>query len=387
MKKAATDIPGFYDLLARADALLEMTRRTFIESGIAAGLGLPLHAAVSKGGLEDAAAILDRAVRIGQVESAVLHVGRRERLFTRAFGAANENSMFLLGSISKPISLTALMRLYDSGAFKLEDRLGKFIPSFKGQGRGDVTLKHLLTHTSGLPDQLADNAELRRSHASLSQFVEAATRAPLSFAAGSNYQYSSMGVLLATRAAEIITGKAIHEIVEASVFRPLKMERSAQGLGPFRLEDMIQVQVEFAAPEAGGGDPKARAWDWNSLWWRKLGAPWGGTHSSARDIAKFLAEVLNESGAVVRPETARLMTRNQNPPGLSPRGLGFKVGKGAGGKGCSEKSFGHTGSTGTLAWADPANQTVCVILTSLPGGGSTDHPRDLAADAVVAATA
>jgi CubicO group peptidase (beta-lactamase class C family) len=79
------------------------------------------------------------------------------------------------------------------------------------------------------------------------------------------------------------------------------------------------------------------------------------------------------------------MTRNHNPAGQTPRGLGFSVGSGAGSKGCSEKTFGHTGSTGTIAWADPASHTICVVLTSLPARAVTPHPRDTAAASVAAA--
>jgi hypothetical protein len=71
------------------------------------------------------------------------------------------------------------------------------------------------------------------------------------------------------------------------------MQHSAQGLGRFKLEDMVQLQTEHAAPEAGGGDPKARDWDWNSRSWRELGAPCGGTHASAPDLAKFVGEFLH----------------------------------------------------------------------------------------------
>ena len=151
------------------------------------------------------------------------------------------------------------------------------------------------------------------------------------------------------------------------------------------LDDFVPVQTEFAAVEAGGGDPTAKDWDWNSPYWRKLGAPWGGTHASAPDIARFLGEFLFKNGAVVKPETARLMTTNHNPPGQTQRGLGLNVGKGAGNEGCSEKTFGHTGSTGTIAWADPASETICVVLTSLPARAIKPHPRDLAADKVAAA--
>jgi CubicO group peptidase (beta-lactamase class C family) len=88
----------------------------------------------------------------------------------------------------------------------------------------------------------------------------------------------------------------------------------------------------------------------------------------------------------IKPETARLMARNHNPAGLAQRGLGLNVGAAAGSVGCSEKTFGHTGSTGTIAWADPATQTICVVLTSLPARAEQPHPRDLAANAVAASS-
>ena len=175
-----------------------------------------------------------------------------------------------------------------------------------------MTLQHLLTHVSGLPDQLPANDELRRRHASLGEFVEHAIRTPLGFAPGSRYQYSSMAILLASHVAERISGMEIRGFVDRTVFQRLGMKRSAQGLGRFQPGDMVPCQVEFAAPEAGGGDPRARDWDWNSPFWRRLGAPWGGTHASAPDLALWLAEFLDERGTVLKPETARLMTRNQN---------------------------------------------------------------------------
>jgi CubicO group peptidase (beta-lactamase class C family) len=163
------------------------------------------------------------------------------------------------------------------------------------------------------------------------------------------------------------------------------MRRSVLGLGNYKLEDMIACQTEQAAPESGAGDPAAKSWDWNSQYWRGLGAPWGGGHSSAEDVAKFLAEFLWKRGHAVKPSTATLMTANHNPTGLTPRGLGFAVGMGAGSPGCSELTFGHTGSTGTICWADPKQETVCVVLTSLPGRAMTPHPRQLAADRVAMA--
>jgi CubicO group peptidase (beta-lactamase class C family) len=148
---------------------------------------------------------------------------------------------------------------------------------------------------------------------------------------------------------------------------------------------MVPCQTEGAAPESGGGDPQAKEWDWNSPYWRKLGAPWGGTHASAPDLGKFLSEFLQACGKAVRPDTARQMVTNHNPAGVTARGLGFAVGRASGGPGCSEQTFGHTGSTGTLCWADPASETICVVLTSLPARAVRPHPRDLAAERVAAA--
>ena len=348
-------------------------------------MGNRLLAAENEKTMNDAADILAKAVDSGQVTSAVLHVTTPRATFIRSFGKAkSKDAMFLLGSISKPICVTALMTLFDQGKFGLDDPVKKFIPKFTGDGRDQVTIRHLLTHTSGLADQLPENNELRKNHASLAQFAEHAAVAPLSFAPGSRYQYSSMGILLASQIAQQLSGLSIHELVERSVFQPLKMEHSALGLGQFKIDDMIPCQTEHAAPESGGGDPSARDWDWNSEYWRKLGAPWGGVHASAPDLARFLDEFLFARGVVVKPATAKLMTTNQNAPGIHPRGLGFDVGKAAASTGCSEKSFGHTGSTGTLVWADPATQATCVILTSLPAAGVHPHPRELAGQAIAA---
>jgi CubicO group peptidase (beta-lactamase class C family) len=363
-----------------------MNRRTFLGTSLAFAAASPLLAALRRGRWDDAADALERATAGKQVDAAVLQVTQKDEQLTRAFGkAASGDAMFLLGSISKPINVTAVMTLFDQGEFRLEDRVKKYLPEFAGDGRDGVTIRHLLTHTSGLPDQLANNNDLRKRHASLKEFAEQAVATRLDFAPGDRYQYSSMGILLAARIAEHISGSDILTLVDRAVFGPLGMKHSAQGLGRFKQEDMVPCQAEGAAPESGAGDPKAKEWDWNSSYWRKLGAPWGGTHASAPDIARFLDEFLGARGKAVKPETARLMTRNHNPEKITPRGLGFAVGKGAGSPGCSERTFGHSGSTGTLCWADPESETVCVVLTSLPARAVKPHPRDVAGERVAAA--
>jgi CubicO group peptidase (beta-lactamase class C family) len=196
-----------------------------------------------------------------------------------------------------------------------------------------------------------------------------------------------MGILLAAEIAQRISGRRFAEFVDETVFRPLGMGRSALGLGRFKLEETIRCQVEDAAPEAGAGDPAAKDWDWNSRFWRELGAPWGGAHAAAPDVAKFLAEFLHPTGKLVEPATARLMVSNHNREGLMPRGLGFNIGTRAGSPSCSEQTFGHSGATGTLAWADPATDTICVVLTTLPERAANPHPCKLASERVAEAVA
>lgn len=364
-----------------------MQRRTFLGTACTVATASPLFAALRGGRWDDAAEVLERATSAKQVDAAVLHVQQKAESYSRHFGkAASVNAMFLLGSISKPINVTAVMTLFDQGKIQLDDRVKKFSPAFTGDGRDDVTIRHLLTHVSGLPDQLANNNEVRKQHAPLTEFAKQAMRTRLEFAPGAKYQYSSMGILLAARIAELVSGTDILTLVDRTVFQPLSMKDSAQGLGRFKLEEMVACQMDGAAPESGSGDPQAKEWDWNSPYWRKLGAPWGGTHASAPDIAKFLSEFMGAHGKAIKPETAKLMIKNHNPKGFTPRGLGFGVGKESGSPGCSEQTFGHTGSTGTLCWADPASETICVVLTSLPRRALQRHPRELVAERVAAAS-
>src|SRR4029077_8485551 len=105
-------------------------------------------------------------------------------------------------------------------------------------GRDRVTIQHLLTHVSGLPDQLPENDALRKKHAGLAEFVDHAIGTPLNFAPGSKYQYSSMAILLACHVAELISGVDILKLVDRSVLQPLGLKHSALGLGRFARDDM-----------------------------------------------------------------------------------------------------------------------------------------------------
>jgi CubicO group peptidase (beta-lactamase class C family) len=345
-----------------------------------------LLGAVKQEKFDAAAAVLAKATADGQIRASSLCVRHGKDLFARSFGEAKTtDAMFLLASVTKTITTAAVVTLVDREKIRLDDPVVKYLPEFSEAPRNRITLAQLLTHVSGLPDQLPENQTLRSSHAKLPQFVEGAVRTPLLFDPGTRYSYSSMGILLASEVARRVTSTDIHELVDRAVFQPLEMKHSVLGLGRYKMEDIVRNQTDHAAPESGAGDPSAKEWDWNSPYWRALGAPWGTAHSSAPDVARFFAEFLHPTDRMMKPETARLMIRNHNPEGFVPRGLGFAVGRLSGSPGCSEKTFGHSGSSGTLAWADPATDTVCVVLTTLPGAAAKPHPLRIASDQVAKA--
>ncbi len=361
-----------------------MKRRTVLQAGLGLGVGLPAVAALQENELDLAVNVLTKFSASGQVEAASLFVRQGTNVFTKSFGAATTvDAIFLLASISKPITVAAIMTLFDRREFRLDDAVRKFIPEFRGNGRDRITMRQLFTHISGLPDQLPENTKLRARHAELAEFVEGAIRTPLLFMPGSKYGYSSMAILLASEVARRISAKPVASLVEEQVFQPLGMKHSALGVGRLNPATLLRCQVEHAAPESGSGDPTTRDWDWNSDYWRNLGVPWGGAHGSAADVGRFLDAFLHPQHNLLRPETARMMIRNHNPPGIGARGLGFDLG--STGPKQSDKVFGHTGSTGTLCWADPTSDSMCVVLTTLPARALKPHPRDLASHHVAEA--
>ena len=317
--------------------------------------------------LEEAESLIGRAVEDAKVRAATLYVRQGSFTFSRAFGQARTaDTIFLIASITKPMTAAGVMILADRGRFSLDDPVHKFIPEFSDGDRKLVTMRHLLTHTSGLPDMLPENVELRQRHAPLQDFVSGAIRTPLLFKPGSQVRYQSMGILLAAEVARRITGEPFPQFLSRELFTQLGMSRTALGLGQISREETAQCQVESAPGLYGGGSAGVKSWDWNSPYWRNLAAPWGGAHSTGPDIARFLQYFLAPDGWVLRKETAAAMVSNQTASLKEARGIGFVVKPGSFGRACSPRAFGHSGATGTIAWADPATGLICVVLTTLP---------------------
>jgi len=369
-----------------------MNRREILKTTGAAMIAsqLPVQGAVAAAGgwdrakLEQAASVMQGWIADGRVQGASILVTQGQRQFARNFGTAKGTEpVFLLASITKPMTAAAVMTLVDEGKLSLDDKVVKFFPSFTGEGRETITVRNLLTHTGGLPDMLADDELLREKHASLADYREGALKAPLKFPPGTKYSYASMGILLSSEIAQKITGKPIADIVEERVFKPLDMRRTGYGLRGRANSTTVASQAAPAMTEAG--KKSWDSWSWNSEYWRNLGAPWGGALGSAADIARFYREFLEQRGAILKPATEALMITNQSPAGVKPSGLGFDLPPSVGSPACGARTFGHNGSTGTLSWADPDSGTICVVLTTLYEAAVRPHPTHLVSDLVAQA--
>jgi CubicO group peptidase (beta-lactamase class C family) len=307
--------------------------------------------------LDAAVAHLEKATRSGDVAGAVLLVEARGQRHVHAFGSARPDTVFLLASITKPMTAIGVMTLVEEGKLALADPVQKHLPGFTGGDRPLVTIQELLNHTSGLPDQLPDNLELRRRHAPLDEFVAGALRVPLRFKPGTSVAYQSMGFLLAAKIAETVSRLPFRELLRRRLFEPLGMTGASLGLGGRKIEETARVQV----PDDPGG--------WNSPYWRDLGSPWGGAHASADDVLRLLKWAAHPTPkGPLRPELARGMTVPSTPPGRDRYGLGWRLG--VGGKGAAAGTFGHSGATGTLSWWDPARDLGVVLLTTRPSDQS-----------------
>jgi len=334
---------------------------------IFSGLALALR----KQKVDEAATLIQSKVDSGDVRAASLHVRCGKEVVARDFGAAKSGrAVYLLASITKPMTATAVMLLADRGALSVSDLAQKYIPEFRGGDRDKITIRHLLTHTTGLPDMLPENDDLRKRHAPLSEFVKGACSTPLRFTPGTRVSYQSMGILLAAEIVERVAKKPLPEFLRAEVFGPLGLRDTSLGMGGRKIADTMQSQVDVS-----------NDWDWNSPYWRNLGSPWGGAHATAADVAAFLDYFAHPTARVLKPETAASMVVDQTGGLTPPWGFGWALSRGLG-KSSSPRTFGHSGSTGTLSWHDPSKDLTFVLLTTRPAAVSNRLVLAPAADLV-----
>jgi CubicO group peptidase (beta-lactamase class C family) len=353
-----------------------ITRRQFVYE-VLAGL--------SRSPLQGASDLLGKATSPGlfsppEINAAVLDVCYGQQRYTRAYGAAgNPNRVFIVSSISKPIIAMGAMVLKERGKLSLEDRVVRFLPEFRGNWRQEATIQHLLTHTAGLPDNVPQIHQLLARDAGLNEIFAVACEIPLLFKPGTAFSYSNLGVLLLKEVMERITGMPLRQFMKTEIFEPLAMDATSLGLGGRAVESTAQNQLK-----PGGLNS-------NSLYYRELGAPWGGIHSSAPDLTRLLQYELNPRNLPLKRETAREMRKNHSEGLNQPWGIGWMLADShdsyyntpptwhrygwsafvlnperapAFGVHCSGDTFGHYGVSGTIAWADPRRRISMVLLTT-----------------------
>ncbi len=294
-----------------------------------------------------------------------------------------KDAIFLIASPTKPLTATAVMILVEEGALRLVDPVADYIPEFAGDGKELITVGHLLTHTSGLPDTLPENVELRAAEAPLSEFVGCCCRVKPDFPAGHGVQYQSTGFLMLGEIVARVSGMSLPEFLRRRVFEPVGMHDTTLGMPPC-WEKAVEGEIarvdriaEVRLPEGS-----AHAAVWNGPSWRRLGAPWGGLLATPGDWARLCRHLLRihaGGSGVVSQATLAAMTSNRlallpNVPEASrrcqPWGLGWQLNwpthnTSFGGL-LSDQAYGHWGSVGTMIWIDPARDVFAVLLTTQP---------------------
>jgi len=283
------------------------------------------------------------------------------------------DGIFLLASITKPVVYMGALMLVERGLVNLSDPVSRYVPDFAAHHKEATLVEHLFTHTSGMPDMLENDKELRAAKAPLSQFIEGAIKdtVPL-FPPGTNWSYQSMGTLVVAEIIQRITGQSIHDYVYRQITEPLGLK--SMRLGSKGLDESRLVRVQTPPWQAAD-------YGWNSKYWRELGAPWGAMFSTPEDFAIICQMVLNggqiDGVRLLSPATVKMMMTNRLddfpdvPEGIrrtQPWGLGWKLNApGTPSALCDllgRQAFGHTGSTGNLLWMDPATGGFCILFTT-----------------------
>jgi CubicO group peptidase (beta-lactamase class C family) len=325
------------------------------------------------------------AVERGLLPGAAVQLSHRgQPLDARAFGRfaptadappMQPDSIFLLASITKPVVVSGVMLLAERGLLLLDEPAYQYVPEFGVNGKEAITLRHLMTHTSGLPDMLPDNLALRTDHAPMDEFIRRICDLTPDFPAGTGIQYQSTGIAILGEIVQRVSGLSLRDFLRREIFEPLGMHDTALGKAGLPADRLSQVNLP---PEQVGAN-----WGWNSDYWRNLCAAWGGMFSTVGDLTRYLQMFLNggelDGVRIFSPATVAAILRDQTTPmpaipaeqkAIHGWGLGWRLAPVTGwryfGDLLTPGSFGHTGDTGTLCWADPERELTFVLLTTQP---------------------
>lgn len=275
-------------------------------------------------------------------------------------------TLFDIASITKPLATaTLVMILLEKGLLGLEDRAADYFPEYADPPRNGITLRHLLTHSSGLPDW----ADLYSNVDGPVEALQRVLNVELSQPTGTAMVYSDLGYLLLGEIVRRVSGQSLSDAFHREIAHPLQLLHTAYHplnqdwelpIAPTQYctlrRQLLRGQVHDENAWAFGGE-----------------AGHAGLFSTAADLHRFCRMVLNQGELdgvrLLAKRSVELMTANHNPARLPPRGLGWDIkGDTRGYTSCGalmrRGSVGHTGFTGTSLWLEPETGLTVVLLTN-----------------------
>ena len=340
-------------------------------------------------------AFVDRGEVAGVVtlvatKDAVLHLAAVGRSDLAGARAMRTDDLFWIASMSKPITAVCIGILVDEVKLAFDDPVRKYLPEFAASmvtenGRPvapshPITIREVLSHTSGLPD-----VNQRDPHLTLAESSALIARAPLGFQPGSRWSYSTAGIDVLGRVVEVVSGQTFDGFLQRRVLDPLGMKDTSFWVAPEKKDRwartyqwMAQDRAlkETTIPYMYGTDVTDRARP-------PLGG--AGLFSTAEDVARFYQMILNRGAfhgrRVLKARTVAELTRKQTGdlrarPGM-PWGLGFCVVEDPqameANRVLSPNSFGHGGAHSTESWADPSRNLIWIVMFERTGKGNPDN--------------
>lgn len=287
--------------------------------------------------------------------------------------AMSRDTMFDVASLTKVVATTpCVMRLVDEGKIRLEATVATYLPEFTGEGREQITVRHLLTHTSGLKPSLS----VKEPWTGYQSGIERACATVPEHAPDEQFRYSDINFILLGEVVHRVSGASLDEFAKQNVFVPLKMKDTT-----FKPPAKLWDRIAPTERDENGNMLRGVVHDPTS---RRMGGVAGhaGLFSTASDLARYCRMILNggelEGVRLLKTDTVEQMRHVQSTPAIlekrglgwdidthysRPRGALFPIG-----------SFGHTGFTGTCLWMDPFSKTFYVYLSSRLHG--TDPKTD-----------
>lgn len=322
-------------------------------------------------------AAIEQAIADQRCPGGVLWVEHHGEVYHKAFGqralipereAMTEDTIFDAASITKVAACTpAMMLLIERGKVRLEDPVRQYIPEFTGGGKETVTVKQLMTHTSGLRGDIETKTDWKGQQTAIKKACEE----KLLFAPGTAIRYSDINYFLLGEIVQRVSGIPLEEFVAREIYRPLKMTDSGYLPPAEKLARVAPTEVVDGKPYRGVvHDPTAR----------HMGGVAGhaGLFTTAADLARYARMLLNlgelDGVRIFKPETVQLMTSVQTPPAITARrGLGWDIDSsysGPRGRLFPLGSYGHTGWTGGSLWIDPFSKSFVIFLSN------RNHPTE-----------